>query len=166
MFLLNTTRNNGIAYLIWSRLLRGNGRFNAWLDGFYFGSSRGMNDYDAIATRYVATNIKPDKHFSILPTVMKMVGDCRGKVIFDFGCGSGFFTLQLAQSGAYRVYGVDNSVKQIELAKRFSKHPLISYWVRDIFTQYCGYADIITAPFVINYARSAPILTRFFELVF
>lgn len=166
MFALNTTRNNGIAYLIWSWLMYSNGRFSAWLDGFYFGSSRGMNDYDVIATRYVATNIKPDKHYSILPTVMEMVGDCRGKVIFDFGCGSGFFTLQLAQAGAHKVCGIDNSVKQIELAKRFSKHPSVSYCVRDIFTQYCGCTDIITAPFVINYARSVPILTRFFELVF
>ena len=32
------------------------------------------NDYDKIATQYVDTDAKPDKRFSILPTVLSLVG--------------------------------------------------------------------------------------------
>ncbi len=82
-------------------------------------------------------------------------------------CGSGFFTLQLAQSGALSVLGVDNSIAQIELARKNSINPNTSYCVGDIFTQYSGIpVDIITAPFVVNYARTVPILKHFFSLIF
>lgn len=166
MFSVCTTRNNGIAYLLWSWLLRNSGAFTAWFDAFYFGSSRGMNNYNILASRYTKSNIKPDKQYSILPTVMEMVGDCRGMTVIDLGCGSGFFTISIAKAGASVVCGVDNSVAQIELAKKISAHPSIHYCVGDIFTQRGEPVDVIVAPFVANYSRTLPILVHFFELVF
>jgi SAM-dependent methyltransferase len=166
MFSVCTARNNGIAYLLWSWLLRNNGAFTSWLDGFYFGSSRGMNDYEVLASSYKGSNVKPDKQYSILPMIMNMVGDCKGKTVIDLGCGAGFFTLPIAEAGASVVCGVDNSVAQIRLAEKISAHPSIHYRVGDIFTQHGGPADIITAPFVANYARTLPILGHFFGLMF
>ena len=61
---------------------------------------------------------------------------------------------------------VDNSFAQIELAKKISTHSNITYRVGDIFTQRGGPVDIITAPFVANYAQTVPVLTYFFESVF
>lgn len=161
-----TARNNGMAYLFWSWILRNNGAFTAWLDGSYLGSSRGMNDYDSLALSYKGSNIKPDKQYSILPTVLHMAGDLNGKTVLDLGCGSGFFTLELAKAGASIVCGVDNSPQQIKLAREFSAHSAIEYRVGDIFTQCGGPVDVVNAPFVPNYARTVPILKHFFSLIF
>jgi SAM-dependent methyltransferase len=125
-----------------------------------------MNDYNVLASRYKRSNVKPDKQYSILPTVMEMVGDCKGKLVIDLGCGAGYFTVPIAEAGAVIVCGVDNSTAQINLAEKISAHPLVRYRVGDVFTTCGGPVDIITAPFVANYARTLPILTHFFELVF
>lgn len=163
---ITTTRNNGISYLLWSWVLRNNGAFCAWLDGVYLGSSRGMNDYDALALSYKSSNVKPDKQYSILPTVMQMAGDLSGKIVVDLGCGSGFFTQAFANAGAITVCGVDNAPQQIALAEEVAAHPAINYRVGDIFTQIGGPVDVVNAPFVANYARTVPILKHFFSLVF
>lgn len=166
MFSVCTTRNNTLAYLLWRWVFGKFGRFVVWLDQFYFGSTRGMNDYEALASSYKRSNIKPDKQYSILPTVLKMVGDCNGKSVIDLGCGAGFFTLPFAEAGASVVCGVDNSHAQIGLAKKMSPHKVITYRVGDIFTEPGGPVDIINAPFVVNYARTTPALKHFFELIF
>lgn len=167
MFSICVTHNNALAYLFWRWVFRKFDGFVCWLDQFYFGSTRGLNDYDKLARKYTKSNIKPDKHYSILPTVLNVVGDCEGKSVIDLGCGSGFFTLQLAQSGASSVLGVDNSLAQIELARKNSTNPNIAYCVGDIFTQHSGIpVDIVNAPFVVNYARTVPILRHFFALIF
>lgn len=166
MFSVCTTRNNTLTYLLWRWVFGKFGRFVVWLDQFYFGSTRGMNDYEALVSSYKGSNIKPDKQYSILPTVLKMVGDCDGKSVIDLGCGAGFFTLPFAEAGASVVCGVDNSLAQIGLAKKTSPHKVVTYCVGDIFIEHGGPVDIINAPFVVNYARTTPALKHFFELIF
>ncbi len=166
MFSVCTARNNGIAYLLWRWLLRNNGKFVSWLDAFYFGASRGMNNYDLLAAKYKKTNVKPDKQYSILPTVLRLVGNCQGKIVVDVGCGGGFFTVPLAELGASIVYGIDNSSAQIELAKTVSPHPAVRYVQSDAFVDSMPAADIMVAPFVMNYARTLPVLHHFFKLIY
>lgn len=161
--LYSIPRRNAVAYLLWRWLLGNCGRFVAGLDAYYFGPSRGMNDYDQLAASYSGSNIKPDKQYSILPTVLEMVGACGNKVITDIGCGAGFFTLPLAQRGATTVYGLDNSEAQIRLARQVSPHQAITYHTRDVFVDDLPPSDIIVAPFVVNYARTVPILAHFFR---
>jgi 2-polyprenyl-3-methyl-5-hydroxy-6-metoxy-1,4-benzoquinol methylase len=74
------------------------------------------NDYNKLGFKYRESGDKPDKFFSILPTVMRIIGDIRDKIVLDCGCGDGFFTEPLALAGAKQVIGIDNSTKQIELA--------------------------------------------------
>lgn len=156
-----------LGYLFWRWILRRNGMQVSGLDAFFFGPSRGMNDYDKLAVNYKNSNVKPDKRYSILPTVLNIVGDCGGKTIVDIGCGAGFFTLPLVELGAHQVCGLDNSREQIELASRVSPHPAINYIVADAFIQKSSVpVDIITAPFVVNYARTTPILQHFFKLIY
>ncbi|MES2314470.1 MAG: class I SAM-dependent methyltransferase [Patescibacteria group bacterium] len=164
MFYYSCTRRNGIAYLLWRWLLKNNGAFQADLDAWYFGPSRGMNDYESLAKNYKKSDVKPDKQYSILPTVLDMVGDCTGKRIIDVGCGSGFFTVPLAEQGALRVYGIDNSEAQLKLASEVSNRPAVTYALRDIFTtSIAPQFDVIVVPFVANYARSTPILQHLFQ---
>lgn len=166
MFHFLTTRNSAIGYLFWRWIFRSCGAKVSQLDASYFGPNRGMNDYDSLASSYSGSNVKPDKLYSILPTVMKIAGSCVGKSVIDMGCGAGFFTQPFAESGASYVCGVDSSVAQIDLARRVAPHPSIKYVVADVFTQYGGPADIVCVPFVANYARTVPILNHFFSLVY
>jgi len=166
MFHVPYGSRNGLTYLLWRWIWRNDGEKMSWLDALYSGSSRLMNEYDSLAKSYKKSNIKPDKQYSILPTVLEMVGNCEGKTVIDIGCGAGFFTLPLAERGASLVCGIDNSAAQIELARKVSSHSRINYIVGDAFVQCCSKpADIITAPFVMNYARTTPILRHFFKLI-
>lgn len=116
-----------------------------------------MNNYNNIAGQYQQTNVTPDKLFSILPTVMRMVGDVKGKRVLDVGCGTGFFT--------EAVYGLDNSSEQIRLAKA-NQSSGCTYVLGDMFTYVLPMVDLVLAPFVLNYAESVErlemLLARFY----
>lgn len=66
------------------------------------------------------------------PALLRVVGDCRGLRVLDLGCGNGYLSRRLAQSGA-RVTGIDSSPGMIRNAKaRDPKNSLkIRYLVAD-----------------------------------
>lgn len=167
MFFFNTTRSNrnALGYLIWSWIYAKNGKLLAELDASFPDLTR-LNNYEALAANYTGSNVKPDKQHSILPTVLQMVGDCSGKIVTDIGCGAGFFTVPLAELGAMHVYGLDNSPAQIELANKFALHPRVNYWVRNVFVDPLLESDVMVVPFVMNYARTIPILHHFFSQLY
>ncbi len=147
--------------MLWRWLLHNNGAFCAWYDKYYFGPSHGINDYNSLP-RYKQSHVKPDKQYSILPTVLSIAGEYKDKVIADLGCGTGFFTTQFADNGAY-VYGLDNSSEQLALA---AKHERIHYYLRDVFIDQLPLVDVFIAPFVLNYARTVPILRHFLQTIY
>jgi SAM-dependent methyltransferase len=104
-----------------------------------------MNDYDAISERYKDTARKPDKLYSMLPTVMQLL-EPEG-IVVDVGCGTGFFTTAIS-SHATHVYGIDNSEGQISHAVHGEN---ITYAVADMRTWSYQKCDRINAPYVINY---------------
>lgn len=157
---------NWLGYYLWRWLLRSNGAFISWLDYHFFGQSRGLNDYDTLAPKYNDSDVKPDKQYSILPTVLQMIGKYSSKTVLDFGCGSGFFTVPIAKKGVLHVCGIDNSRRQIDLARLYSAHSHTSYYVGDIFGQSWNPVDLVVAPFVVNYARTTSVLKYFFQLVY
>jgi toxoflavin synthase len=163
MFIPVVGRQNWLGYFFWKWIYRANGLRSVKLDQYFFGPSHGVNDYDTLASSYKKSNVKPDKVYSILPTVLKMVGNCRGKTCTDVGCGGGFFSLALAHHGASQVYGLDNSRGQLTIATQFASHPRIVYVLRDVFVQKIMPTDVVVAAFVANYARSKSILSYFFR---
>ncbi|MDQ3855756.1 MAG: class I SAM-dependent methyltransferase, partial [Chloroflexota bacterium] len=68
----------------------------------------------------------------ILPALLKVLGDVRGRAVLDLGCGNGVSSRVLAREGA-RVTGVDVSPSLIARAReRESLSPLgIAYQVGD-----------------------------------
>lgn len=48
---------------------------------------------------------------------LHLLGDVQGKAVLEIGCGSGHSLLYLARHGAYDLWGVDLSPKQIEYAR-------------------------------------------------
>lgn len=150
-----------ISYWIWKTVFRNNGKFVAGLQSYVWGSSRGINAYDEIKD-YKKSHIKPDKQYSILPTVVEMVGDYKDKIIVDLGCGTGFFCIPFADK-AKRVLGIDNAQAQLDLAVQ---HANVAYIRKDIFTDSLPQGDIIIGSFVSNYASTVPILEYFFTSLY
>lgn len=97
--------------------------------------------------------MKPDKQYSILPTILSLVGSTVGRTVLDVACGSGFFTFPLAELGAQLVIGVDNSEAQLALAQARRKVNTEFRYI-DVFGHQLPTADVVVAPFVANYARS------------
>lgn len=125
---------------------------------------RNENNYDKLATKYSKSDRKPDKKYSILPTVLKLAGPLKGKIIMDLGCGDGFFAKQFSMLGAKHVIGIDKSKKQITLAQK-TKNTRISYILADIFNDPLPKADIINSPFVLNYAQNVSELSQYFQIL-
>lgn len=123
-----------------------------------------LNDYNKISGSYQQTDVKPDKQFSTLPTILKIAGNFENKIILDLGCGSGFFSNEFAHNGAKKVIGIDNSIEQINLAK---KNPLenTEYILADIFEDKLPMADIVLAPYVVNYATDIEQLAKLFQSI-
>ncbi len=161
MFIPRLHRPNAFAYLFWRWAGKKYGKFSAYQDAYFFGPSHGINDYDSLS-RYKESHVKPDKQYSILPTVLQLAGTVQDKIVVDLGCGTGFFTIPLAEHGAY-VYGIDNSKAQLTLAP---SHPRIIYCLRDIFVDSLPMVHVFIAPFVVNYARTVPILRHFFQTLY
>ncbi len=158
-------RKKTLGYLVWRWLLGFSGSFVSWLDSCYFGYDRGFNGYNLLAENYDKSNVKEDKLYSILPTVLFLSGDLRNKIVSDLGCGAGFFTVPLFKKGAHKVYGLDNSIEQLNLAKKYGLQG-IEYKKLDIFQNPIPESDVIIAPFVSNYSRTIPILKHFFNQIF
>jgi ubiquinone/menaquinone biosynthesis C-methylase UbiE len=134
-----------------------------------------MNDYDSIYRKYKRTSTKPDKRFSILPTVLgiiskiyqpgkslkrtrlKGVNNQEGSSIVDLGCGDGFFTYPLSRMYPdINVLGIDNSNKQIQLAKeRYQRSNLLFYegnvFKSSILKVCIKDASLILVPFILGY---------------
>ncbi|MBI2037415.1 MAG: class I SAM-dependent methyltransferase [Candidatus Magasanikbacteria bacterium] len=123
------------------------------------------NRYNEIAEKYSESDIKPDKKYSILPTVLQLAERLDGKTVLDLGCGDGFFTEQLASQGAVKVIGIDNSEKQIGLANKI-KSEKTEYRLADIFKDELPKADFINSPFVLNYATDTLTLSNYFQRLF
>lgn len=121
-----------------------------------------LNDYNNLAPTYQKTNEKPDKKYSILPTVLSLVGDIQNKTVLDLGTGDGFFASALAGKNPLKVIGIDNSAEQIKLSNLNKKEEILEYKLGDIFKDTLPISDVVVAPFVLNYCSSVNGLEAFF----
>lgn len=72
--------------------------------------------YDELANWY-STRKKDSYEFKILlPVVLNLLGNLRGKSLIDIGCGPCAYSVEFAKKGA-EVYGVDISQKMLEKAR-------------------------------------------------
>jgi SAM-dependent methyltransferase len=86
--------------------------------------------WDAAATRYAAEEGKTLHNPIILPIMNRLIGNVTGATILDAGCGTGWFSTELADRGA-RVSGIDGSAEMIRIATRKNAHPRVTYKILD-----------------------------------
>jgi len=86
-----------------------------------------MKDWEDLADWY--DNKQGDKgdlwHRTIIdPTLLKVIGNCRGKDVLDLGCGNGYLSRKLARAGA-KITAVDRSLRMIANAKRHDQENIL-----------------------------------------
>lgn len=125
--------------------------------------------YDEIAEQYRDSKLLPFRHAIERYTVFRLLGDLRGKTLLDLACGEGIYARQFKRAGASLVTGVDVSPEMIALANAEERvEPIGCRYVCQDAGQYEPVApvDIVTAIYLLNYARSADELASFCRACF
>jgi ubiquinone/menaquinone biosynthesis C-methylase UbiE len=74
--------------------------------------------WNAIADDWIAHADTNDyRNYYLMPRMLAMLGDVRGKAVLDLGCGEGGYARELSRRGA-RVTGVDGSERLIDVARQ------------------------------------------------
>ncbi len=92
-----------------------------------------MADYDRFAQNYSDAMLEEGDYYhktQIDPYIYKIIGNPKGKIIYDLGCGNGYISRNLAKKGA-KMFASDISSELIKTAKGKSEGLGITYQVRD-----------------------------------
>lgn len=122
--------------------------------------------YDAFAQDYQRSKASPLRAAIESWTLDRLLGDIRGRAIFDAGCGDGFHARRLMAAGASRVAGVDISAAMIELARDEERRVSLGIQyqccaVEDLPELPCaGSFDTVLAAYLLHYAPSVEVLAR------
>jgi len=124
--------------------------------------------YDEIGDKFeIAVNNTSERLVEI-NTFQKMVQNVSNKYVLDLACGSGFFSQLLIQMNAKKVVGVDISSEMIRLAREENKNTdRLSFEVYDILDMpNLGLFDMVTAVWLLCYAKDKKLLTTMFSKIF
>lgn len=126
-------------------------------------------EYDAIAEDYRASKQWGFREVIEGHTLQLLWGDVRHRAVLDLACGEGFHTRRLKQAGAQVVLGVDLSGEMIELAEAEERRrPLGCRYRRADAAElaFGGTFDLVSAAYLLNYARTEEELQRFCTVAF
>ena len=125
--------------------------------------------YDTIAERYRDSKQLPFRYVVERYTLFQTLGNLQNRTILDLACGEGFYTRQLKRAGAAEVTGVDISGAMIELAQAEEKaRPIGCRYVCADAATFAPDApvDVVTAVYLLNYARNRDELESFCRACF
>ncbi|MDE2887236.1 MAG: methyltransferase domain-containing protein [Gemmatimonadota bacterium] len=125
--------------------------------------------YDAIAEQYRDSKLLPFRHAIERYTVFQLLGDLRGKTVLDLACGEGIYARQFRRAGASAVTGVDVSPEMIALAAAEERaDPIGCRYVCQDAARFVSDepVDVVTAIYLLNYARTADELASFCRACF
>jgi 2-polyprenyl-3-methyl-5-hydroxy-6-metoxy-1,4-benzoquinol methylase len=104
------------------------------------------------------------------PSILKLIGDLRGKSIIDYGCGSGFHTRIFKKAGAKQIIGIDYSKHMIDLAKQIDSVAGIDgieYHVANCAEDLnLGQHDVVFSSFFLVHATDRNLLEKFVSSMF
>ena len=125
--------------------------------------------YDAIAQRYRDSKLLPFRQVIERYTVLRELGDLRGRTVLDLACGEGIYARRFMRAGAAAVTGVDISKEMVALAAAAERSdPLGCRYVCEDAASFVPAApvDVVTAVYLLNYARTEEELAAFCRACF
>jgi len=122
------------------------------------------NNYNKLSNFYIKSHNKPDKKYSILPTLLNLSRPLDNKTLVDVGCGDGFFSKEFSKE-AKEVIGIDSSKEQIKKAKNNASKNIL-FLQEDMVTFNYPKTDLIISPFVIGYLKNKVDLEKLFTKFF
>ena len=120
--------------------------------------------YDTIAERYRDSKWLLFRHFIERYTLLALLGDLRDRTVLDLACGEGVYARQFRRVGAAQVTGVDVSPAMVALAEAQERaEPIGCRYVCADAAAFSPAApvDVVTAIYLLNYARTAEEVERF-----
>ncbi|MCJ1366211.1 hypothetical protein MMC16_005337 [Acarospora aff. strigata] len=128
--------------------------------------------YDAIGSSYNPVNDLPSAHVALANVRRAVEPLVKGARVLDLACGTGFYSLAALEWGAKEVVGVDISSSMIEDAKaqaaKAGVEDRCTFLVGDGSKRTIyegGQFDIVTATWLLNYAKDQEHLTEMFKNV-
>lgn len=125
--------------------------------------------YDTIAEHYRDSKLLPFRQFIERYTLMELLGDLHGQTVLDMACGEGIYARHFRQAGAADVTGVDISSAMVSLAEAQERaKPIGCRYVCADAAEFKPAApvDVVTAIYLLNYARTPEELQRFVRACF
>lgn len=122
-----------------------------------------VDQYEVISDSYEDAKDLPYARFPERHSMLRAIGDVRGKSVLDLACGTGFYSRGLRDAGARRVVGVDASEAMLSVARAWEAHlPTgIEYLAHDVAAlPRLGEFDLVTAAYLFNYAPDVAALGR------
>lgn len=122
--------------------------------------------YDTIAELYKQSKMLPFRRHIEQFTLLKLIGDVKGKTVLDLACGEGIYSRKISSLGATLVVGVDISPKMIELARKAGTSGRSEFIVNDVEALgKIGNFDIAVGMYLMNYAKTPKQLMHFCRAV-
>ncbi|MEW2035140.1 class I SAM-dependent methyltransferase [Streptomyces roseifaciens] len=122
---------------------------------------RAAAQYDVIGARWEDARSLPTVHPE-RASFLALLGDVTGLDVLDLACGDGFYTRQAKMLGARRVVGADVSEEMVAAARAVEERaPLGTRYVAADAADLpdLGRFDVVTAAYLLNYAREEATLT-------
>ncbi|WP_051015539.1 class I SAM-dependent methyltransferase [Alloalcanivorax dieselolei] len=117
------------------------------------------SQFDELAALYEEMAEWPFRKHCEIPSVFSVLGDLSGLDVFDFGCGSGFYSRALRQRGAASVTGYDESEGMIAYARRREEKEQIGVSFIDTLDETTEqHFDLLLSVYVLPYASDFPAL--------
>lgn len=132
--------------------------------------NKDMSSYDTFANQYDTAMGESGDYFhktQIDPALYEILGNPKGKTIYDIGCGNGYMARYFAKKGA-KVFASDASASLIEIAKNKSSNLDITYSVRDAI-DFSGlkesHFDAVVMNMVTHYIKDLDMLCKGIALI-
>ena len=125
--------------------------------------------YNSIAQEYKDSKSLSFRKYIEEYTLFEMTGVVSGRKVVDLACGEGFYTRKLKEANAASIVGVDISFEMILLAnKQEIANPIgCEYVLQDVAAlSKMGDFDLVTAMYLLNYAKTKEELVAFCKAAF
>src|SRR5690606_37792876 len=129
--------------------------------------SSAEEEYDAIAEAYKESKQLSFRTYVEAYTLFKLLGDLHGQRVLDLACGEGFHTRKVEQAGGAAALGVHISRQMLLPAEAEDRRaPLGVRHLRGDAGELdiAGAFDLVSAAYLLNYARTREELLRFCQV--